>query len=199
VNHLIIYANHSHTSFNYAILNKLHSELLKKGADVVIRDLYSMNFQPVLNNIEIKALREGRLSKDVAEEQDFIRWADYIHFIYPIWWTGMPAILKGYIDRVFSYGFAYLSGKHGPIGLLKGKNVLVFNTLGQSREEYKKEMFHALNLTSDEGIFRFCGIEVEGHYYFPSITSVNEKTRKEYMEVVRMAVESICQPQPDQF
>lgn len=191
MNHLIIYANHSHTSFNHAILNELHEKISLQGSDIKVRDLYDMNFQPVLTNAEINDLHSGIVMSDVAVEQDYIRWADVIHFIYPIWWTGMPAILKGYIDRVFSYGFAYLSGKDGAIGLLKGKKVFVYNTLGQSKEEYEKEMFHALNLTSDTGIFNFCGMEVVEHLYFPSIMRVTDEVRRKYLVNIENAAKKL--------
>lgn len=194
MNHLIIYANHSHTSFNQAILNELHEKISRQGFEVKVRDLYDMNFQPVLTNAEINDLRSGIVMSDVAIEQDFIRWADVIHFIYPIWWTGMPAILKGYIDRVYSYGFAYLSGKDGAIGLLKGKKVFVYNTLGQSKEEYEKEMFHALNLTSDTGVFNFCGMEVVEHLYFPSIMRVTDEVRKKYLMNIENATKKLFSP-----
>jgi NAD(P)H dehydrogenase (quinone) len=194
VKHLIIYANHSHSSFNHAILKKLQEKIDQQGAEFMVRDLYEMKFQPVLTNSEIMDLRSGLIMQDVAIEQDYIRWADVIHFIYPIWWTGMPAILKGYIDRVFSYGFAYLSGKEGPIGLLKGKMVFVYNTLGQSREDYEKEMFHALNLTSDTGIFAFCGMEVVEHLYFPSIMRVTDDERRGYLLEIENATKKLFSP-----
>lgn len=194
--HLIIYANHSHSSFNHAILNNLKDEILAKGGELIIRDLYEMNFQPVLTKEEINGLRSGMVQPDVAFEQDYVRWADVFHFIYPIWWTGMPAILKGYIDRVFSYGFAYISGKDGPVGLLKGKRVFVYNTLGQSKEEYEKEMFQALNLTSDKGIFNFCGMEVAAHLYFPSIMRVSDEIRQEYLQEVRKANDKLYHSDP---
>jgi NAD(P)H dehydrogenase (quinone) len=194
VKHLIIYANHSHSSFNHAILKELEDKLAQQGLEFILRDLYKMEFQPVLTNSEMKDLRSGLIMPDVAVEQDYIRWADVIHFIYPIWWTGMPAILKGYIDRVFAYGFAYLSGKEGPIGLLQGKKVLIYNTLGQSREDYEKEMFHALNLTSDTGIFAFCGMKVVEHLYFPSIMRVTDDERKNYLLEVENATKKLISP-----
>jgi NAD(P)H dehydrogenase (quinone) len=194
--HLIIYANHSPSSFNHAVLNELRQSIISTGGEIEVRDLYQMNFQPVLSNQEMKDLRSGIIMQDVAIEQDLVRWADVIHFVYPIWWTGMPAILKGYIDRVYSYGFAYLSGQEGPIGLLKGKKVFVYNSLGQSREEYEKEMFQALNLTSDKGIFEFCGMKVAAHLYFPSIMRVSDDERREYLSAVRHAVAQLYKSNP---
>ncbi|MEJ1715164.1 NAD(P)H-dependent oxidoreductase, partial [Escherichia coli] len=77
--------------------------LQKKGHEVEVRDLYEMQFQPTLGRSEMI----GGIGEDVVVEQEYLKWADVITFIYPIWWTGLPAIMKGYIDRVFSYGFAY--------------------------------------------------------------------------------------------
>jgi NAD(P)H dehydrogenase (quinone) len=191
--HLVIYANHSHSSFNHAVLKELEEKISLEGGELIIRDLYEINFQPVLTSFELGELRSGNILQDVAVEQDFIRWADVIHFIYPIWWTGMPAILKGYIDRVYAYGFAYMSAKNGTIGLLKGKRVFVYNTLGQSKEEYEKEMFNALNLTSDTGIFNFCGMEVVDHLYFPSIMRVTGEVRKKYLSEVENATKKLYQ------
>jgi NAD(P)H dehydrogenase (quinone) len=77
-----------------------------------------------------------------------------------IWWTGLPAILKGYVNRVFSYGFAYAYGEEGVMRLLSGKKGFIINTHGHSTEYYDEiGMTAGLKVTSDEGIFGFVGIE----------------------------------------
>jgi NAD(P)H dehydrogenase (quinone) len=130
-------------------------------------------------------LKAGRLPDDISREQEFIRQADYLWFVYPIWWTSMPAILKGYIDRVFLNGFAYQLENDRPIGLLTDKKVIILNSMGMSREEYKLSgMFKAMELTIDKGIFEFTGMKVLAHKYFTSIMSVNEDTRKAYLEEI---------------
>lgn len=58
----------------------------------------------------------NKISDDVKKEQDYVSWADTMVFIYPIWWGGMPAIARGYLDRVFSHGFAYLNTDKSPLG-----------------------------------------------------------------------------------
>ena len=103
----------------------------------------------------------------------------------------MPAILKGYIDRVLLHGFAYLSTPSGVVPLLTGKKVMVFNSMGQSREDYERGMFEALRMTTDVGIFKFCGMEVVEHVYFPSIRVVDDATREGYLDQVKFIVQQV--------
>ncbi len=105
--------------------------------------------------------------------------------IYPIWWTGLPAILKGYIDRVFSYGFAYALGEEGIMKLLAGKKGFIINTHGTPNEIYDQiGMTAGMKLTSDTGIFDFVGIEPVGHLFFGSVPYVGDAARKEMLKEV---------------
>jgi NAD(P)H dehydrogenase (quinone) len=91
----------------------------------MVRDLYGDNFQPVLTTNDFEALQSGNLPADIEREQQNITDANYIWVVFPVWWTNMPAILKGYIDRVFLNGFAYTMKGDQPIGLLHGKKVVI--------------------------------------------------------------------------
>ncbi len=193
--HLIIYANPSKSGFNSSILEELQKTIIIHSSEYEVRDLYDMNFQPVLSKKELENLKFDLSAPDVLMEQGFINRANIIHFIYPIWWTGMPAILKGYIDRVYSYGFSYKREIDGVKGLLTEKKVFIYNTLGQSREEYENEMFKALTLTSDVGIFNFCGMEVIRHFYFPSIKAVSNEVRNNYLAGVKTAIDKLYKSQ----
>lgn len=165
--HLIIYAHPNENSLNHCLLETVTESLQAEGHDTVVRDLNALNFNPVLSLEDIRGQRMGKVSDDVKTEQDLISWAEHITFIYPIWWTGMPAIMKGYIDRVFSYGFAYRYDQGIQKGLLKGKQVVIINTHGKSHEEYERiGMDKALSLTSDKGIFSYCGFEIRQHFFF---------------------------------
>lgn len=106
MNHLIIFAHPSSASFSSAILEKVKECSIKKECKTEVRDLYSIGFDPNLRAADFEGLCGGNTPEDIKREQNYIEWADLITFIYPIWWTGMPAILKGYIDRVFSYELA---------------------------------------------------------------------------------------------
>lgn len=164
---LIVYAHPNSGSLNHFFKQTVLESLQDSGEEIALRDLNEINFNPVLSLADMNGQRMGKVADDVQTEQDFITWADRIIFIYPIWWTGMPAIMKGYIDRVFSYGFAYRYDHGGQKGLLTGKKTIIINSHGKSNEEYEAMgMDKALALTSDTGIFTYSGLEIQQHFYF---------------------------------
>ncbi|MGL4229256.1 MAG: NAD(P)H-dependent oxidoreductase, partial [Tannerellaceae bacterium] len=143
--HLIVYAHPNPKSFCRAIVDKILDILEMNGDEVAVSNLYEIDFNPVLGHRDFEAIAQGTTLQDVEDEQRLVEWADQITFIYPIWWAGMPAILKGYIDRVFTYDFAYRMTEHGAEGLLTGKNVIIINTMGTPNEVYEKSgMIQAL-------------------------------------------------------
>lgn len=164
---LIVYAHPNSGSLNHFFKQTVLESLRESGEEIAIRDLNEINFNPVLSLDDMNGQRMGTVADDVKTEQDFITWADRIIFIYPIWWTGMPAIMKGYIDRVFSYGFAYRYDQGVQKGLLTGKKTIIINSHGKSNAEYEAMgMDKALILTSDTGIFTYSGLEIQQHFYF---------------------------------
>ncbi|TDL60155.1 flavodoxin family protein [Paenibacillus amylolyticus] len=187
--HLIVYA-HPHTdSFNNAILNTAVEALEAQGHEVVVRDLYKLGFQPVLTEADTASMRAGQTPQDIATEQQFVTDAEAITFIYPIWWTGLPAIIKGYVDRVFAYGFAYAAGEAGIEKLLTGKKGLIINTHGTPSEIYDQiGMTAGLKLTSDVGIFDFVGIEAVDHLLFGSIGYLDAPAYQAMLDQVKQTV-----------
>ena len=164
---LIVYAHPNSGSLNHFFKQTVLESLQESGEEIAVRDLNEINFNPVLSLEDMNGQRMGTVADDVKTEQDFITWADRIIFIYPIWWTGMPAIMKGYIDRVFSYGFAYRYDQGVQKGLLTGKKTIIINSHGKSNAEYEAMgMDKALILTSDTGIFTYSGLEIQQHFYF---------------------------------
>ncbi|MGS2761320.1 NAD(P)H-dependent oxidoreductase [Sinomicrobium sp. M5D2P9] len=164
--HLIVYAHPNPESANAWLKENLEDYLKRNGHKVRTRDLYRIRFNPVLSLSDVQGQRKGIVAHDVKTEQEYISWADCITFIYPVWWTGLPAMMKGYIDRVFSYGFAYRYDNGVQKGLLSGKNTVIVNTHGKSAEEYRQTgMDRALALTSDSGIYTYSGLEIVKHFY----------------------------------
>ncbi|MFD6210302.1 NAD(P)H-dependent oxidoreductase [Peribacillus sp. NPDC060253] len=189
--HLVVYAHPYPDSLNHSILETAVHALKKDSHDVVVRDLYALDFQPVLKPEDTAAMKAGKTPDDIKTEQEFITEADVITFIYPIWWTGLPAILKGYVDRVFAFGFAYSAGEEGIIKLLKGKKGLIINTHGTPNEVYDKVgMTAGLKVTSDIGIFDFTGIEPVEHLLFGSIGYLDEDAYKGMLKKVEDTINS---------
>lgn len=184
--HLIVYAHPNPASLSHAMMEALAEVYRSQGDEVVIRDLYALGFEPVLKGSDFEALKAGSLPEDIATEQKHILWADTISVVAPVWWTGLPAILKGYIDRVYTYGFAYQFGPAGLEPLLKGKKVLLVSNHGNPAAAYEANgMYSGLRLTQDVGIYEFCGMEVKEHLFFPAVPVVDEETRKGYLAKVR--------------
>ncbi len=182
---LLVYSHPNPASFNHAILEEVSKTLKAAGHEVVLRDLYALKFNPVLSPSDFGQLAAGKMPPDVAEEQKHITWADTLVFIHPIWWAGLPAMMKGYIDRVFLKGFAYDAGKEGIIPLLKGKKVVIFNTTGTPSEIYEKSgMFRSMNQPVESGIHGFCGLEVVLHHYFGGVPYVDDAARKRMLAQV---------------
>ncbi len=189
MNTLIIYAHPNPKSFCHAIKEVVVKTVVDNGSVAVVRDLYAQNFDPVLSAADFKALGRGEVQPDVKVEQEAVRNADLIIVVHPLWWTALPAILKGYIDRVFSFGFAYKIGPDGIKGLLGGKNVLLITTHGAPTAFYEGNgMGQALRSTIDNGIFNFCAMSVKEHVFFGEVPTVTDAVRKGYLADVTRAV-----------
>ena len=186
IKHLIVLAHPDPKSLSVAYKDEIVQLTEDTNNEVVVRDLYNLGFHPVLSRQDFGALRKGEIPDDIKLEQDYIRCADLITFIYPIWWTGMPAIMKGYIDRVFSRGFAYeITGLGELKKLLEGKKIIILNNFGMPFEEYEKNgMLEAMKKTSDVGIFEFCGMQIEAHHFFGHIDASSKEERSAHVKML---------------
>ncbi|KZM53736.1 NAD(P)H-dependent oxidoreductase [Aeribacillus pallidus] len=191
MNTLIIYAHPNPNSFNYAILQTTVQKLQQKQHEIRIRDLYEMNFNPVLKE-DYFTKQNPAVSKAIQEEQMHFSWAKQLIFIYPTWWNGMPAILKGYIDKIFTNGFAFTFTDEGAKGLLQNKRAIIFQTTSHP-ENYLKpyQLIASMETIVDVGILNFCGIETITHKFFYSVPYVDENTKKAMLKEVEDIVEMI--------
>lgn len=189
MNQLIIIAHPKKDSFSQGIKNRIKEGFINQGDKVKIRDLYEIKFNPVLTDSELKYTKEGKVCPEILVEQSYIHWADYITIIYPLWWNAFPAILKGYIDRVFTNGFAFKMNGNGPKGLLRGKKVRLITTAGMAKEALQgSNVYEGLKITQDHGVFEFCGMEVLGHMYVTSVTSLSKEEKQKEMEKLVMGI-----------
>jgi len=158
--YFIVYAHPESTSLNGLLRDRAVITLREAGHSVVVSDLYAMGWKAVadgldfpvrdpsvpLNYVEAsgEAFRTGTQSSDVAEEQRKLLWADFVVFQFPLWWFGMPAILKGWVDRVYAHDFAYGVGVHQGSrwgrrygeGVLEGRRAMVATTAGGRAAHY---------------------------------------------------------------
>lgn len=189
---LIVYSHPNPKSFCYGILETITQTLKAKGHEVILRDLYTQKFDPVLKGSDFESFAAGKMPTDILIEQNHIRWAERMIFIYPVWWAGFPAIMKGYVDRVYTNGFAFKYGASGPEGLLGGKKSLLIGTLGSPLKAYEDSgMAKSIRQTINGGVFQFCGMEVAEHLLFGAVTMSDETTRKKYLSEASAAVQKL--------
>ena len=187
--YLVIYSHPNKASFNNVIRETVIETLEKNGHEIKVRDLYENNFNPVLSASDFETFLSGGTPDDIKAEQEYIKWAEKIIFISPIWWASFPAILKGYIDKIFSYGFAYLYDENGPVPLLTDKEGIFISTMGAPNEFYKEAGFlDSFDKTQDIGILNFTGIKSGEHIFFGAVPTTTDEIRKGYLEEVTTAL-----------
>jgi NAD(P)H dehydrogenase (quinone) len=175
-------------SFNSAIARIVIETLENNGHTVMFHNLYSENFNPSIPKRELVCdISDDEL---VALHQREIREADGIVIIHPNWWGQPPAILKGWIDRVLRENVAYTFpvGDNGgglPIGLLKAKAAIVFNT-SNTPEKRENEVFgDPLQRIWKDCIFDFCGVTVFDRKMFRVIADSSAEQRDNWLKEVK--------------
>lgn len=193
MNILVIYAHPYNQSFNHAIKETIVMSANSTGNLVEVRDLYALDFDPVLRAEElVNSFKGNPVLADVAIEQNYIRWADMVVFVYPLWWAGMPAILRGYLDRVLSFGFAYAADENGTTGLLGDKQIVMINTIGATQQDYEANgMLKALETIANPGIFNFCGTAVKKYFQFCAIPFSTPEERQKILSEVSEFFQSL--------
>lgn len=167
MNILVVLANPKERCFTRDACAILMEECAARGHELVLRDLYAMGFNPVCSAADITGNLRGEVAPDVAAEQAHVRWADVIAFIHPIWWIDRPAILKGWIDRVFALGFAYGYAPNGAKGSLAGKKGLIISSAGSTQEHFDESgKMAAIDVAQRVGTIEFCDMEMLGHLHF---------------------------------
>jgi NAD(P)H dehydrogenase (quinone) len=136
----------------------------------------------------IGKIRASGGPKDVAAQQEKVAGADALVFISPVYFMGFPAILKGWIDRVFTLGFAFAlkpeawrGDVSGRVGLLKHKKALIINTTLWDEESYAGALGDAMKTLTDEYSLKYPGIESVEHVYFHAVHGADDARRREYL------------------
>ncbi|WP_052161820.1 NAD(P)H-dependent oxidoreductase [Hoeflea sp. BAL378] len=152
---LIVLANPEPTSFCHALTHAGRTALEAAGHEVMLSDLYAMGFNPVAGRHDFdgaadperfhyqseqaRAARLGAFSAEIAGEQRKVAAADILVLVFPLWWGGAPAILKGWFERVLAYGFAYVDGYRFDTGLFRGRRAVFAVTTGGTPARFSEE------------------------------------------------------------
>ena len=133
---LIINGHPDKESFNYAISESYKSGAISSGAEIEELKIAELTFNP---NLQFGYRKRTELEPDLINAQEKIKWADHLVWIYPVWWGSVPAIMKGFIDRVFLPGFAFKKREDSVWWdkYLTGKSARLICTLDQPAWYYK--------------------------------------------------------------
>jgi len=201
VNVLTVYAHPEPTSFSAALRDRAKDALTRAGHQVVISDLYGEGFNPVAGRHDFKtvadpnrfhyqseqalAAKEGGFCEEIAREQARVADADLVVLLFPLWWGGVPAILKGWFDRVLAYGFAYVDGYRFDTGLFKGRRALFAVTTGGTEErfgptgvygEIEKVLWQVKRTTLE-----YMGYEIDEPFIAYAAPRVSDEAREDYL------------------
>ncbi|CAI0906137.1 NAD(P)H-dependent oxidoreductase [Serratia entomophila] len=188
MNILIVYAHPEPQSLNGSLKNFAVKRLHDAGHHVQVSDLYAMSWKAVLDaddsqeeqqaarfdpsEASQRAFAAGLQSEDIAREQQKLLWADAVILQFPLWWFSMPAILKGWVERVYAYGFAYGVGEHSDArwgdrygeGTLAGKRAMLIVSTGGWQSHYAARGINGpiddILFPIQHGILHYPGFEV---------------------------------------
>lgn len=184
---LIIYAHPDHESHAKTTLAAVEEKLKAKNSEYEILDLYKINFNPVLSYDELYEYKTKGTSIDIKNIQEKITGASQLILIYPIWWNGMPAMMKGFIDRVFNSGYAFKYVNNMPVGLLKGKNAIVFVSTGAPKLFTWIGLGNRFKKNATHDILGFCGIKTR-IYHTDAAFELNDKQKEKIKNNVNNAM-----------
>jgi NAD(P)H dehydrogenase (quinone) len=191
---LIVCAHPNPQSFTHATTKEFARGLAEGKHESQVVDLHAIGFDPVFRLQDYAQFPGSPLTagtpKDVLEQQEKVAWADGLVFITPVFWMGFPAILKGWIERVFAYGFAYaltpegwkgdLSGR---IPLLKHRKALIISGTFFHEQHYQQGGWGpAMNKAVDEWTFSNPGIANVQRVMFYGLNAADDETRKTHLE-----------------
>lgn len=190
--HAVIIAHPNPRSLAGAVGAAYAEAVAALGHSVVVRDLYRMGFDPCLKADEIPRPAGFQAAPDVVAERLQLADVGVFAFVYPFWFNAPPAILKGYIDRVFSMGFGYAPGMGGTEGLLDGKKLISFTSSG-APESWVRETgaLQALMALFDLHLANMTGLRILDHVHVGGIVSdITPEAFEEVLAGVRGAVKA---------
>lgn len=183
---LVILGHQHQGSFCHAIAQTAIEQLKGAGHEVVYHDLYAEGFDPVLLHDEVP--KTATVDPVVQKHCDEVRAADGYIIVHPNWWGMPPAILKGWIDRVFRQGVVYAFGPNGVDELLKGRRALVLTTSNTPRDVEVKVFGDPLENLWKTVIFGMCGVRDCVRRNFESIILSTPDQRSQWLAEVRQLV-----------
>lgn len=180
----IINGHPNKDSFNFGVAEAYRLGAVETGAEVkeiVIRDL---NFNP---NLQFGYQKRMELEPDLMKAWEIIQWADHLVWVHPVWWGGLPALMKGFIDRLFLPGMAYKYRENSVWWdkLLKGKTAHIMTTLDQPGWYYRLFFGRPSVNQLRKSILEYCGVKPVKLTYIGVIRNSKDEQRTQWLRKVK--------------
>lgn len=214
-----MYAHPEPASFSAALKNLAVEVLTEAGHQVQVSDLYALKFDPAggpadfverqdpatfrYQREQIHASAAGLFVPALRDEMDKLAWADFLIFQFPLWWFSLPAILKGWVDRVFAMGFSYNSGQSYESGVFRGKRAMLSFTTGGPASGYvpggRNGSIDELLRHVQYGMLHFVGMDVLPPFIAYSAARVAPEQREAYLAAYRERLVALESTAPIEF
>lgn len=180
---LIINGHPNAESFNFGIAESYKNGVIASGAQVETITIANLNFNP---NLQFGYQKRTELEPDLVDSWEKIKRADHLVWIHPVWWGGLPAITKGFIDRLFLPGMAFQYRENSVWWdkLLKGKTAHIITTLDQPGWYYRLFFGRPSVNQLKKSTLEFCGIKPVKVSYIGIIKTSDANQRKKWLEKV---------------
>lgn len=180
---LIINGHPNKDSLNFAFAEAYKKGALGNQAEVQEIIISNLEFNP---NLQFGFQKRTELEPDLLEAWEKIKWADHLVWVHPVWWGGLPAIMKGFIDRLFLPGFAFQYKENSIFWdkLLKGKTAHIITTLDQPSWYYWLVYGKPSVNQLKKSVLQFCGVNPVRVTYFGIIKNSKDTTRLKWISEV---------------
>ncbi len=212
----IILAHAEPMSFNGAMFRAAADTLRATGHEVRTSDLHTMQFCPVSDRRnfttvkdsqyfkqqieEMHATEAGGFAPEVEAELQKVEWCDLMIWQFPLWWFGVPGILKGWVDRVFAMGRVYGGDRFYENGVFRGKRALLSVTTGGPESAYEKGGWngdiHAILRPIQRGMLQFTGFEVLAPHLCFGPARVTPERRAQWLKEYEARLRCIAEEKP---
>lgn len=177
----IINGHPNKESFNFGVAEAYRLGAIEARAEVkeiVIRDL---SFNP---NLQFGYQKRMELEPDLVKAWEIIQWADHLVWVHPVWWGGFPALMKGFIDRLFLPGMAYKYRENSVWWdkLLKGKTARIITTLDQPGWYYRLFFGRPSVNQLRKSILEYCGVKPVKLTYIGVIRNSKDEQRAQWLK-----------------